>query len=62
MKAFNHFASLIVVTYLVGAIIGTLLPPSSSMPIAILAGIVIGFNWHKVTGYKLTIGGNDNER
>lgn len=59
MNAFNHFASLITVTLLTGFVAGTIIPYPYTTPIAILAGIVLGFNWHKVTGFKLTIGGDD---
>lgn len=49
-------------TLLTGYVIGIVFPQPYATPIAIVAGCVLGWNWHKITGFKLTIGGNDNER
>ena len=62
MNAFNHFASLIAVTFLTGYIIGIFVSAPYATPLALLAGGVIGLSWSKITGFKLTLGGNNNER
>lgn len=56
MNFLNHFGSLVLATLLIGFVVGILFPQPYATPIAILAGVVLGWNWHKVTGYKLTIG------
>lgn len=62
MNAFNHFASLICVSFLTGLTVSILIPQPYATPLAILVGGVLGYNWSKITGYKLTLGGNEDER
>jgi hypothetical protein len=62
MNAFNHFASLIAVSFLTGYIIGIFVSAPYATPLALLVGGVIGLNWSKVTGFKLDLGGKNDER
>jgi hypothetical protein len=59
MKALNHYISLAVVCMASGYFVGLTIERPYSMVVAIGLGIVLGFNWHRVTGY--TIGENEGE-
>jgi membrane protease YdiL (CAAX protease family) len=52
MNAFNHYATLLVVCFLFGHILGSLVQPPLSFLLALSGGIVLGLTWRKVTGYN----------
>jgi hypothetical protein len=53
MKALNHYLSLIVICMASGYFIGLTIERPNSILVSIGLGLVLGFNWHKLTGYKI---------
>lgn len=52
MKALNHYLSLCTACFLVGYTLPKVFG-SAGLPLCLIAGIVLGLTWHKLTGYTI---------
>jgi hypothetical protein len=62
LHGLSHFASLTIACLLTGMVINNLMQPSGTRTLlCMLVGGVLGWNWRKVTGFSIKVGGDENE-